>query len=116
MPGKELAGLSILVVDDDVLGGFRTRVHLMGSGARVAAATPQEAIPYLTSPHLEAVVVGTLFASREAAAFRQALATSRAPWVGYGTGMPDQGKRAIPAGDFRLLEAALQALCGGQRH
>jgi CheY-like chemotaxis protein len=116
MSGKPLAGLSILVVDDDVLGGFRTRVQLMGSGARVAVATSQEAIPYLTSPHLKAVVVGTLIASREGAAFRQALAKSRAPWVGYGAAISDQAERAIPAGDFRLLEAALQVLCGEQRH
>lgn len=116
MTGKPLAGLSILVVDDDVLGGYRTRVHLMRSGARVAVATSQEAVPYLTSPHLKAVVVGTLFESREAAPFRQALAKSRAPWVAFGKGSPEQTEPAIPAGDFRLLEATLQLLCAGQRH
>ena len=117
MAGKALAGLSILLADDDVLGGFRTRQALVRAGARVAVATAPEAIHYLASPHISAVVVGTLLAGAEARAFLQALERSHTPWVVHGTGgAVAEAARMIPAGDFELLAAALQAVCADSRH
>lgn len=117
MGNKALAGLSILVADEDVLGGFRTRQHLVLAGARVAVANAAEGLHYLASPHLSAVVVGMLFAGSASAEFLNCLRSSGTPWVLYGREAgAAEASHHVPAGDFRLLESTLQGLCAGRRH
>lgn len=118
MTVRPLKGISLLIADDDALGGFRMRQRLVRSGAWVATAGAREAIAYLGSPQLAAVLVGTLLAGSEAAAFVAALRACKAPWVVYDVACGAAAVGAACAVDPAapgMLEATLGSLCAPRR-
>ena len=116
---RPLRGQSILVIDDDRLGGYRLHRALVAAGARVASGDLASAEPYLSAAALAAVVVGADLNGTDAARLAPLLAACKAPWVAYGDGaMPSPPKAAalVPAGNAAMLVAQLAALCAGPRH
>lgn len=90
---------SVLLIDDDVLGAFRVRQHLVAAGARVIMGDARETLPYLAAPALAAVMVAAGVNATDRARLIAALAACPAPWVVYG---PQASAELIAAADAHI--------------
>jgi hypothetical protein len=110
---------SVLLIDDDVLGAFRVRQHLVAAGARVIMGDARETLPYLAAPALAAVVVSAGVNATDRAGLVAALETCPAPWVVYGPQAPPEVVAAADAHvatDPVLLIETLAAWLQAMRH
>lgn len=118
MAVRPLKGLSILVVDDDALCGFRVRRLLVSAGARVALTDARGGMAYLRAAELAAVAVGTLLRGSEGETFARALDACAAPLVVYGQlsiALPSAGGTVL-TGPHDMLVPTLESVGARRRH